>query len=399
MKITPLILAALLAPASVHALGFRLLHQDAEAVARANAFTATADNPSAVYYNPAGITQVPGTQVELGGYAIAIDTRHTTLDGQTFDTPDRFQGVSHFYATASMKRLPLSFGLGFYSPYGLSTEWPDETPFRSYATKNKLVTLTANPVAAWRVCDSLSVGAGVMITYAQADLRRGIIAPRDEFKFDADGVGVGFNLGGLWQPHRMHSFGVTYRSPVNVDLDGTTEIKSQTPFLFPSSNEDASATLDLPQQIVVGYSFRPTPRWNLEVNVDWTDWDTLDTVAIRRRSGDVLQPLDWQSSFIYEIGATRSFDHGFSLSAGYFYSETSTPDATYTPAVADMDFHAWSLGAKYASERWNLGLTYQFAYGPDTDIRGSAPSPIGQTADGEYNFTSHAFALSVGYRF
>lgn len=402
-SLRPLLLlsfAALVAsPTGAHALGFRLLHQDADSIARGNAFTATADNPSAIYYNPAGITQVPGTQVELGAYAIAINTEHTTQDGRTFDTPDRFQGAPHFYATTSLKRLPLSFGLGLYSPYGLSTEWSDESPFRSYATKNKLLTLTANPVAAWRICDSLSVGAGVMITYAQADLRRGILVPGDEFKFDGDGTGVGFNVGARWQPHRMHSFGLTYRSPVNVDLEGRTEIKSQTPLFFPSANEDADAKLDLPQQIVAGYSFRPTPKWNLEFNLDWTDWDTLDAVAIRRLSGDVLQPLDWSSSYIYEFGVTRSFDHGFSVSAGYFYSETSTPDATYTPAVSDMDFHAWSLGGKYASDRWKLAFTYQFAYGPETNIQGSAPSPIGETADGKYEFTSHAFALTVGYQF
>lgn len=36
--------------------GFRLADQDAFATARGEAFVATADNPSAVYYNPAGIT-------------------------------------------------------------------------------------------------------------------------------------------------------------------------------------------------------------------------------------------------------------------------------------------------------------------------------------------------------
>src|SRR5688500_17253838 len=45
-------------PASAFALGIRIADQDARATARGNAFTATADNPSAIYYNPAGITQL-----------------------------------------------------------------------------------------------------------------------------------------------------------------------------------------------------------------------------------------------------------------------------------------------------------------------------------------------------
>ena len=62
-----LILGLLLAAtASVCALGIRIPNQDAEANARGNAFVATADNPSAIYYNPAGITQLKGHMLQGG---------------------------------------------------------------------------------------------------------------------------------------------------------------------------------------------------------------------------------------------------------------------------------------------------------------------------------------------
>src|SRR5713101_2163795 len=67
----PLPLLALLAailvwPRLVFGVGSRIPNQDPEAIARGNAFVATADNPSAMYYNPAGISQLEGQNVQVG---------------------------------------------------------------------------------------------------------------------------------------------------------------------------------------------------------------------------------------------------------------------------------------------------------------------------------------------
>ncbi len=70
-------LAAL--PVTAPALGFRIPNQDAEAIARGNAFVATADNPSAIYYNPAGITQIQGTEAQYGLHSISVDSHYSSL--------------------------------------------------------------------------------------------------------------------------------------------------------------------------------------------------------------------------------------------------------------------------------------------------------------------------------
>ncbi len=80
MKPNPLlrcltVLAFLPAFSSSYGLGFRIADQGAEATARGNAFTATADNPSAVFYNPAGITELSGTRALLGVYGISLKAR------------------------------------------------------------------------------------------------------------------------------------------------------------------------------------------------------------------------------------------------------------------------------------------------------------------------------------
>ena len=393
-----LALAVLCSQPRADAIGIRLLHQDAAAVARGNAFTATADNASAIYYNPAGITQLEGQNLEVNTFLVGYDIQYTAADGRRADTPDRLQAAGQLFDSAALKASRLFFGLGFYAPYGLSSKWEDGSPIRSLATESKLMYIAVNPVLAWKVIDTLSVAAGVTVNGGHLDLRRGIIAPRDEFQFDGDGVGVGFNIGILWQPHPQHSFGVRFFSATNIEFDGQVEVRSETPFLFPSSTEDAHTDFDFPMHIAAGYSFRPTPAWNFEFDIDWTDWDRVNSVTVHKKSGDLVEVFDWKSSFNYMAGVTRYFDNGLSISAGYTYVENSSPDANYHPSTSDMNFHVGSLGVRYERPRWSAGLTYQFGYG-ERNVTHSLRTPAGETADGRYEFLSHSLSVSVGTKF
>ena len=134
-------------PAPLFALGFRIPNQDAAAIARGNAFAATADNPSALYYNPAGITQLPGVNVQIGALNyLGINTHYDSTTGTQSDSDFEVIPVPQFYATYSLEDLPLSFGLGVYAPFGLSVQWPQDTGFRSLAIESQLQYVTLNPV-------------------------------------------------------------------------------------------------------------------------------------------------------------------------------------------------------------------------------------------------------------
>ncbi|HXT40022.1 MAG TPA: outer membrane protein transport protein [Candidatus Angelobacter sp.] len=376
-----------LLPARLLALGIRIADQDPFATARGNAFAATADNPSAIYYNPAGITQLEGQNASYSLYAIYLNSHYTSPSGTEVDTKDEIQAVPHLYYTYSMEKLPLSFGLGVYSPYGLGLEWPVNGPFNALATEGRIMYFTANPVAAVKILPTLSVAAGVTINYSQAELKRGLGFAPGEFKFKGDDTDVGYNIGLLWQPHPMHSFGVSYRSSTTMNFSGHAQI--------PNFREEATASFRFPHNVVVGWSFRPTTNWNFEVNVDWTDWDALDTVNLKANVLGTSIPFNWQSSFFYEFGATYQFDNGFRLSGGYIYSENSVPESSFSPAVPDSDRHIFSLGAGMKYKRLSWDAAYQLAYGPPRDIRGT----FGGLADGRYEFISHAITVSLGYAF
>jgi long-chain fatty acid transport protein len=397
--------------------GMRLVSQDGFASARGEAFAATADNPSAIYYNPAGITQIEGFDIRGGFYGIHYDTSYSPPDkaanhDSTYHARNNFALVPESFTTYTPADSMVTFGLGIYSPYGGSVEWPQDTGFRAVALKSSLTYATLNPVVALKLLPCLSIGGGVTANYSKIDLESGLkarLSPSfpDYFRFKGDGWSVGYNLGMLWQPHEQVSFGAAFRSSSSVTMRGHTDFAR--PTLIHPTEEHAQVDYTFPITAVVGLSYRPTPKWNLEFDADYTDWSSFGTVNIQQEATayplqkNIALKLDWEPSWIYEFGVTRYFDGGWHVSAGYVYNENSVPDANYTPAVPDMARHFFSVGGGRKGRLFDFDLAYQFGYGPDRTVTGSMPSTAGritgQNADGTYGFVSHAVLLTVGMHF
>ena len=166
---------ALWAP-NAGALGFRVPNQDASAIARGNAFVATADNPSAIYYNPSGITQLEGQNIQAGSlFYLGIYGDYHSPSGQDIDNDPEVIAVPTLQYTITPKEWPVSFGFGIYEPFGFSVKWPDDVPFRQESLKGSLTYITMNPVVAWKVLPSLSIGAGPTFNYSRIDLVYGLL--------------------------------------------------------------------------------------------------------------------------------------------------------------------------------------------------------------------------------
>lgn len=392
------------APTTARALGVRIPNQDAEAIARGNAFVATADNPSALYYNPAGISQLDGHNVQVGllNY-LGVTSRYVSPNGSKSKTDFENQSVPQIYYTFGPEVLPLTFGFGVYAPFGLGLEWPETTGFRTMAIEGQIQYMTLNPVIAWEPLPNLSLGVGPTFNYSKLNMRRGIALPipgSDEFNFDGDDWAFGFNAGILWKPHTKWALGANYRSATTLDYVGTAETRSPLPFI-PTGTSSSSAEFKFPQVVSAGISFRPTPKWNIEANIDWTDWNTLNTVTFKSTPvGDAMLPLNWCGSWFYEVGATYYFKNGYFASAGYFFSSNSTSERDFNPIVPDTDLHVGSIGGGFKGKHWRWALAGQIITGPYREVSHSTPNPIsGQSANGQYQFFVPAVTFSVGYHF
>ena len=408
-------LAAVSGVATLHGAGSRLPDQDAFATGRGEAFVATADNPSAIFYNPAGITQLDGSDVRLGIYAIDLDPSYQPPGSSTtYDNEATFHAIPQLFYTYSFKETPISLGLGLYSPFGLGTEWPQNSGLRTVGTEAKLEYYTINPVVAYKLPWNLSLAAGLMADYSSVNLQQGLtpIPNNDLFAFNGDAWALGYNLGLRWQPIKKLAFGLTYRSSTQMDYSGHTEVGSAgTPLpMVPATFSPARLNYKYPLDVDGGISFRPTEKWNLEFDADYNDWSELGNLSIHQSAPSQLVPLstvpldfEWQSSWYFEWGATRYFDNGWHVSAGYIFNQNSTPQAHYTPLVPDQDRHFFSLGVGYQGKHLSADLAYQLGYGPDRTVTDSA-APLGypagyHPADGTYAFLSNAVFVSVGWHF
>jgi long-chain fatty acid transport protein len=270
-----------------------------------------------------------------------------------------------------------------------------------------------NAAFAVKLAPGFSLGGGVTADYAQIELKQGLrpkAAPLiNYFQFNGSGWTAGYDLGLLWKPCEQISVGATYRSSTTVTMDGETEFEQQP--VIPETHRPAEADFEFPLNTTFGISWRPTPKWNLEFDADYTDWTSFNTVIISQTpplpfpiKADVPVTLKWQSSWMYEFGVTRYFDNGWCVSAGYVFNENSVPDAYYSPLAADLDRHFLSAGIGFQSKRLGFDLAYQFGYGPARTVTGSQPSSqparfTGERADGTYDFISHALMLTIGMLF
>jgi long-chain fatty acid transport protein len=398
MKLFPLTVGAALALWVTNAIlanGVRLPDEDSQAVARGFADVATAENPSALYYNPAGLSQTASASAEVSLMLIDPTESYASADGKSFDLDQKTFAVPSAFAVVPLAPLNgrhIEIGIGAYSPFGLSTQWPDsQSTFRTLATSNSLFYKTGALAFSVPLLPGLSIGATWEYNNVHADLNRGLgIAPTDRFHFAGNGDAPSESVGILWQPLPEHSLGLKFQAKTIFTVNGTVNLDPLN-IAYP-----AHVDWVFPENLVLGYSYRPTPAWNLEFDYDWTNWKRLQSIVLY---SPVAPPVpvvfDWQASNYYSLGATRHLNPFWSVSAGYVRVTNSVPTATFNPAVPDMDHNYISGGVGFTAGHWTVQTVLQLDPRETRTVSGSAPSPIGETADGKYTAHFWLSGLSV----
>ncbi|BCA80290.1 outer membrane protein transport protein [Desulfuromonas sp. AOP6] len=417
----PLFLAiltgALLFPQTILASGFGIFTQGASALGQANATVAHADGPSALYFNPALLTDLPGTAMELGTTLI-YPRRDFTSDttGRKDSTDSTLYAPSTFYLTHTFNEK-FSAGVGLFNPFGLGTEWDDNWEGRYLATRSEIVTYAFNPAVGYRPTSWLSIGAGLNLLYLDATLEKQVklsfIGLDDgQQKFTGDGTGVGFNLGILLKLNPKIQFGAGYRSPIKVDIDGRVNFTLPDPGLAVILPDTTAQTdITLPQQLVAGLAFFPTDNLTLETGIRWEDWSSYDELHITFAqpvggSTFAIYPKNWQATWAWNLGGKYRLNERISLLAGYLYGEDAIGDATFEPSVPDADSHLFCLGTTLHFDRLAISLSYGYqhlegrrknnSFLPDVDPAVSDPADY---ARGSYESELHLLGLSAGYHF
>jgi long-chain fatty acid transport protein len=389
--------------------GFAVLQQGSGPMAQGNAFVAQADDPSAVFFNPAGITQLEGRQAYFGGTLVVPRITYDGPGGSSEASVSKVYAPLHIYATQQLSSQ-WHLGMGIFSPFGLSTVWKGNWEGRYLATYSKLQTVDFNPNIAWKT-GGLSVSGGLNVLRADLRLKKKIPLvpfPDGESDLTGDALGYGYNLGLLYRLNDLWQVGLSYRSRVRLnfedgdaDFDVPAEVKSR----FPDT--EAEGTLDLPPSLTGGIAFRPDSKWTLEFDITWTGWSTYDELKIKfeeRVAGrwTSVQPKKWKDVFAYRFGVKYRLSDFVTLRAGYIFDESPVPNSTLDPQMPDGDRNIITAGFDWrVRENLVVGAAYNFIDGDertkDNAVIEGLPEDL--LASGDYEQRVHSLGLSVHYTF
>jgi long-chain fatty acid transport protein len=417
------LLAVVARPPAAAAAGFALFEQGAKGMGFAGAFTAQANDPSAIFHNAAGIAFLKGQQLYVGGTLV-----HPSA---TFTGADPFPGASvtekgdtgiivpptAYFTRPFTDRLV--WGVGLHVPFGLTSQWanPDTFSGRFLSQKAELKGFSVNPTVAYKLADRLAVGAGLDIRLSSVGLHRRVpvINPFTQQVVDAATVDVtsdtdlafGFNAGFLAKLNEEISIGAHYRHKVKADYKGSaaftavptgnTQLDARLSAVLPSGSLPVTSGIEFPSMFSSGIAYTREP-WTFEVDVNWYGWSSFRRLSLRFEGRpdldeDIVE--EYADTFQWRFGVERRLNDTWEVRGGYFYDQTPAPPASVSPLLPDADRHGLCLGGTWRSGRVRLDAGSWFVISPER-------STLGLNRDrfnGTYKSTAFTLGLSLGYTF
>ncbi len=419
-KLTGSVVAALAlglsGPDAVFGSGYSIYEQGAKAMANAGAFTARADDPSALFFNPAGIVQLDGIRVNVGTNVIFLtgsrfESTSGPSSGQSFSQLDNTAWPSSLYYTQKLNDR-WAWGFGFTSPFGLKTQWDNAFPGRYISREANLAVVNLNPNLACKIGKAWSVAVGLDL--ARADIRElsrnidfsGIGAPDGFTKLTGDGNDVGWNIAGRWANDRGWRWGGSFRSKMKPEIKGDITFEN-IPGLFPPGTfPDGGATADipLPATLATGLGYE-RGKWEGEFDVVWTDWSEFDHLRIDIENNTILvadvdQLEAWKDTYSFRLGYAYHVNDMHQYRVGAYFDRNPIPDDHVRPRLPDADRTSVQVGYGYGRKSgFTVDVAYQALFFKDRTATGSPASTTDPVQPGDYrNFTS-LLGVSLGWKF
>ncbi len=420
-------LGTILAAANAQAAGFHLREQSA--AAQGNAFagaTAGAENISYTYFNAAGLTRHAGTQLNVGGTYIAPRAEASEVHAVNSDGSEGARGsdVNNIVHAAVAPNMTIShqindkafIGVALNVPFGMITKYDEEWPGSDHGVTSKIMTATVTPMAAYKLCDKLSVGAGLQMQYIRARLTNS--AKNKMVKnvaMEGDTFDIGYQLSALYEFNDQTRVGIAYRSEIKHKFKGEigasrTGIPGMTGAVVNALlNQDVNARLTTPAMLSLGAYHQLNDKWAVMAEyqkVFWSSFDSLDiygdTLANPLRADGAISRTQehWRDTNFYALGASYQLDHQWKWRLGLAYDQSAVRLQSRTPRIPDSDRIWYSTGLNYQySERLTFDLAYTYIKAHTAHVDTSLNGNDGQNVRAEYSNSVQLFGLSLNYKF
>jgi long-chain fatty acid transport protein len=374
-----------LAARPCRASGFLIYDISGQALARASAVSADAEEPAAVWFNPANLAFMGGVSASAGGVFLTSKSSFSSAGGGA--ETDSQRGNFFLPAVFANGRLTdrVAVGVGAYSTFGIGITWPYDWVGREAAIKASLQTLNLNPTVAVLVHPRVSVAAGFDAVRSVVDFTNGLPALiGGDVRLAGGTWGYGFNVGGLYKvsPGQLH-VALSYRSRVKLDFNnGRANFSPANPDFAPVlPDQGGTASITLPDIITAGIMGRPRHDLALTFDANLVLWSTYDRIDINFQTApDRAIVSNGRNTVTLRGGADWTFPArwpGLHLRGGLIYDRGAIPASNLGPGLPDSDRIDVAVGAGYGRGHFRGDLGYLVVVFLPADATGGQEGPAG----------------------
>lgn len=394
--------------------------QEGNGLANAGA-AALATDPSVLMSNPAGLTELKGTQISANGQLILGDMRFSRDSNNQFNGNEGgnalqyLPGASFFVSHQIDDRSAIGFGM--YGNFGLALDYDDDWAGRYFNQEAAIIGVSFQPTLAHKFTDDLSIGIGPRIMYAyyrnETAINNNLLGLRDspdgQLEYKDTDVGAGINLGLLYRLSERTQIGLAYTSKIDLEFKDSPSVrKVDNPIINAALRrldvDSLELDMSVPQTVLLSVAHDLDPQWKLLGSLGWQDWSEFGEIGVEvdANAADVSRTANrqykdtWHASIGTQYQATPRLR--WSVGLGYDSSAVEDKDRTVDNPMGD----AWRVatGINYQiDDGLDLHAAYTLVWLGDMDVD-QTKSRSDTTLSGTYkNAALHIIGGGATWRF
>lgn len=357
-KIITLSTAVLLA-SSVYAGGYRISLQGQRQLAMGHTGVAVINgNAESIFFNPAnGVFLDKKFSFSVGASALFANTKFQNTTYNWTNKTENLGTPAYFYANYKISDR-FAAGLAVYTPYGSAVEWDTDWQGSHLVNNIDLKTFFIQPTVSFKITDDVSIGAGLIYVNGSVEFNRNLSRSltdengnRSDVTLDESGVSAwGYNVGLTAKLDNYVTFGINYRSHIDMEVEeGKATFSDMPSFLAPSYQQTTfSASMPLPAELSFGFSYQINEKWLAAVEMNHTFWSEYESLDIQfSNNTSSINPRQYKNSNTFRAGLQYTPSEQLSLRVGGYYDETPVREGYYAPETPRNSSLAGTLGFTY----------------------------------------------------
>ena len=507
MKRLLTLLVAVVSATGLRAEGYQVNNLSTRQTGMGHVGTAMKLNSESIFFNPAA-TAFQDSKFDLSVGAAGILSYCTYTPSPTMEN-GFYSGNRPEWESDNKMSTPIyayfnykpsdrwAVGLGFFTPNGSSMNWGDDWPGANLVQEINLAAYTVQPTVSFKLCDRVSIGAGLMITWGNFDLSRSMLpvatgsataagglqlaasklqAQVDQLEqlpstpeiaaqiaalngyigranagagyFAANHAGealvsarlegsadvaVGVNAGIMWDINSEWSLGMSWRSRMNMKVgSGRAALSYVSPEtqqyltllnalstmaggseVIPGLDRGTfSAELPLPTTVTWGVSFRPAPKWEFAVDLQWVGWSVYEALNVEFNEKELgIDPIysvkNYSNTLTFRFGGQYRACDWLTARMGMYVDESPVSSDYLNPETPSMTKVSYTAGLSFRPRKYvSIDVAYCYVSSADPERTGSYPiysyqdnTKLESIFSGNYKLHAHVLSFGVGFNF